>query len=287
MYLDLPIIDDIRKIPINFNSAFLIKKGCQNMNAVNTWNIDYLIKNFKNCSFPVEKYKNYNDFSKTNVIKKVNVPFNKIVDKIKGTNPYYYLAEQNLLDYKDKINQKLITDVVHYHDSQRKYEQCLIFFGYNSRSGCHIHGSEDYILNQIFGKKIVYLFDYDDNPTLKFGKNGSNFTEKNFYDLDHSKYKIYKVELEPGDSLLIPPWFFHAVEGVGYSCSITKTYQRTDRNYLYQIKYKILKNILKLGYYNQVQSEQIKFFKFYFFVLILSIICIVMFIKIILKKKYK
>jgi hypothetical protein len=46
--------------------------------------------------------------------------------------------------------------------------------------------------------------------------------------MDHSKMNIYKVELEEGDSLTIPPWWFHAVQGLGVSCSVTKTYKRND-----------------------------------------------------------
>ena len=51
--------------------------------------------------------------------------------------------------------------------------------------------------------------------------------------MDHSKMKIYKVELEEGDSLMIPPWWWHAVEGIGLNCSITKTYERSDYSYVY------------------------------------------------------
>ena len=55
-------------------------------------------------------------------------------------------------------------------------------------------------------KKIVYLFDYYDNKELTKGLGlfKSNFLTENFFHLDHSKLKIYKVEVNEGDCLTIP-----------------------------------------------------------------------------------
>ena len=68
---------------------------------------------------------------------------------------------------------------------------------------------------------------------------------------------IYKVVLKPGDSLCIPPWWWHAVQGVGFSCSITKIFKRknikylSSNNYLYvlSIRQKISEFILGIYIY--------------------------------------
>ena len=112
----------------------------------------------------------------------------------------------------------------------------------------NLHILHDYILNQIIGTKTIYLFHYKDNPSLKmhsFLSKNNNFIKQNFFNLNHSQLKLYKVTLQPGDSLMIPPWWFHAVHGHQFSCSITKVYQRN--NYKYLQSYKYLKFLHILG----------------------------------------
>ena len=55
-----------------------------------------------------------------------------------------------------------------------------------------------------------------------------NFVKDNFFEIDHSKMNIYKIDMDEGDSLIIPPWWLHAVEGFDVTVSITKTYSRGD-----------------------------------------------------------
>lgn len=131
-----------------------------------------------------------------------------------------------------------------------------MFFGKNVGSTTHVHVSNDYILNQIFGEKTVYLFDFYDNSDqgLKFGNpcdpNDELFLKKDTMEVfdfdirltDHNKLKIYKVVLKPGDSLLIPPWWWHNAFSQDFSCSITKKYWRTDQSYLLKYSELLLYN---------------------------------------------
>ena len=94
--------------------------------------------------------------------------------------------------------------------------------------------------------KLVSRFDFYDNydQGLKFGNpcdpNDELFLKKDTMEVfdfdirltDHNKLKIYKVVLKPGDSLLIPPWWWHNAFSEDFSCSITKKYWRTDHSYL-------------------------------------------------------
>jgi ribosomal protein L16 Arg81 hydroxylase len=79
------------------------------------------------------------------------------------------------------------------------------------------------------------MFDYYDNPSIElfsiFSKK-PNCINDNFWELDLSKYKLYKVVLKPGDCLFIPPWWYHAVKGIDLSYSVSMFYERTDFNYL-------------------------------------------------------
>jgi hypothetical protein len=60
----------------------------------------------------------------------------------------------------------------------------------------------------------------------------SNFAKEDFFQLDHSKMKVYKVTLQPGDSLMIPPWSWHATQGHGINMSLTQIFNRSDLTYL-------------------------------------------------------
>lgn len=236
MFLKVKTIEDIKKLPENFNEPILFKNGCKSMPAINKWNLDYLKKKMQNILFPVEIYDNRDDMGSSLIKKQLEISFDKIIKKIKNDKPpYHYCAEIDLFEYEDYIHDDIFNDIQYEYDSIRTPKNSLIFVGKDTKSGCHIHGGEDYMLNQIFGRKIVYMFDFEDNSFLKMNSIFSryaNFKEDNFFKLDWNKLKIYKVELNPGDSLLIPPWWFHAVQGFNYSCSITKTFERTENNFL-------------------------------------------------------
>ncbi len=142
-----------------------------------------------------------------------------------------------------------------YHDIEdntiynRENFSNLIFFGYNKRSGCHLHVSHDFMLNQIIGKKEVYLFNYDANPNLKMKhihQERNNFLSDDFFSMDLSQLNYQKVCLDEGDSLCIPPFWFHATNGIDINCSITKVFERNYEEYFYKIPYLYLLKIYNL-----------------------------------------
>lgn len=262
MYLEIKTVTKFEEIDYNnFKEPVLISEGCLSMPAVKKWSKDYLEAGFKNTPVYVEVYKNKELMGRnTSYAKKKKIPFNEFINYIfTEKSPFYYFAQQpikNCLKYDIKCD----------FDKLRQSIEQYIFIGYHSLSGCHIHVSHDFILNQITGTKTVYMFDYNDNPTLKmnpFISSIFNFIKDNFFKLDHDKYKIYKVVLKPGNSLLIPPWWFHAVQGNEFSCSITKVYKRTNINYLKKDKY------LHFLYYRMNIKKYILYFLIFLLVVLL------------------
>jgi len=238
MYYSIDVIYDIKHVDyLNFRKPYLFKGGCSNMKIIkdDNNNIGYLNTELGNIDFPVETYENKNKMGETRIKNYENKNFNIIHEKIiNDEKPYHYLAEVDLLETKG-VPEEFLGNFELEIDKYRENDGILIFFGNNGKSGCHLHTSHDYILNQIIGEKVVYMFDYYDNK-IEFDSilsSKPNFTKENFFDMDHRKMKIYKIELEEGDSLFIPPWWFHAVEGKEINCSITKTYDRSD--YLYAL----------------------------------------------------
>jgi hypothetical protein len=250
MYYSVDLIYDISdNYKYNdFDKPYLFKGGCLDMEIFKKRNkLKFIKKKLKNVKFDVELYENKRNMGETKVKKTKNSRFSKIYRRIiQDTPPYNYLAEVDLLEYD--INDCLMDKFHMKMDNYKEEEGNLLFFGKNARSGCHYHSHEDYILNQVVGKKIVYMFDYYDNKVEMHGlfSGRANFTKDNFFDMDLSNMKVYKVELEEGDSLFIPPWWYHAVEGVGLNLSITKVYPRNNYNYLFDKPYMLLLVILSI-----------------------------------------
>lgn len=217
----------------NFNEPIVFRNNCKNNLAYKQWNIHSLPVIFKREKLPVEVYKNENNYKSTIIEDEERYYKMKNIIKHFQSNkkPYIYCAEVNLNEYKNLNLDKYFNN---FNVTKRKALSHLLYFGNNARTNCHLHVHDDYLLNQIFGRKTVYLFDYFDNNLEKNNlfSNLSNFIKKDFFKLDHSKMKIYKVVLNPGDSLSIPPWWWHATIGEGINCSLTVLYPRHNLLYL-------------------------------------------------------
>lgn len=230
---------------MNFEKPILVEHGCADMAAVSKWTPEYLNHVLADTIVHVEEYDSRDHMGMTNFKTSTSMAFNQYMKRMMGNGPpYYYFAEQSVRQYvdvdiaKDEHDSKtsiILQDIECGFDRIREPEDELFFLGKDTRSGCHLHVHGDYVLNQIIGKKTLYLFDFSENKDMNmnaFWSENCNFTKFNLFDMDHSKLKLYKVVLNPGNSLLIPPWWFHAVEGHGVSCSITKIYERKNRSYL-------------------------------------------------------
>ena len=237
MYLSVETVNNINEIPEkkNFTKPYLIKGGCKEMAIFKKSNTsDFVYDSLKDVVFAVEVYNNRKDMAVTNEQTHLNLSFSELLENMnrKNEQKYYYMADIDLDNYNVSKNFKsnFITDF----DNINKREGLLMFYGKNTLSGCHFHTSNDYILNQIIGEKTVYMFDYNTENIEYAGVLDvrSNFIKENFFELDHSKMNIYKIDMKPGDSLIIPPWWLHAVEGFDTTMSITKTYNRDDYWYI-------------------------------------------------------
>lgn len=242
MYLKVKELNSFINIK-TINEPIVVRHGCSDMSAVKKWNKKYLLEKLENHEFELECYKKKIDMEIMKA-KKVPMKFKQFIDICDRNKfgPFYYLAEEDLEDIKFDIDEDIYFDVLGQVDSIfNNLESNKLFIGTNCKSGCHIHVSSDFILNQLVGNKIVYLFDYGENyvSSRRFFSRSFNFSKENFFRMSHKGKKIYKVLLRPGDSLCIPPWWWHAVEGIGFSCSITKVFKREDNKYFYKHPYLI------------------------------------------------
>lgn len=238
MYLKIDEFNSIDEIPdyYNFTRPHVIRGGCKSMKIFSEKDkLQFFYKHLHKNEFNTEIYNTFTEMESTDVKNYVSQPFSETYNNIlTGSIPHNYIADMDVLDCDFTINSKFKNYFTYNMDTKRSNNGILLFFGNNSRSGAHIHTGNDYILNQIYGKKTIYIFDFYDNPLQTFGifSDRSNFLKDNIFQLDHSKLKIYKVVLNEGDSLTIPPWWWHAARAHDVSISVTKTYVRTSHLYL-------------------------------------------------------
>ena len=229
MYLTIDTYNNIDDLPEekNFSKPYLIKGGCKNMAIFKKENIlDYINETLGDIEFETEIYDNKKDMTETKVSNYENIKINDTINMIKK-GKICYIADVDLQEYE--VPTTFTDQFYSEYDDKFKNNRKLLFYGKDTISGCHIHSSNDYFLNQIVGNKIVYMFALNDNVEMDgIFSERFNFTKNKFSEMDHSKLTIYEAKMEPGDTLIIPPWWLHTVEGFGNTVSITKTYDRTD-----------------------------------------------------------
>lgn len=253
MYLKLDEFNKMEDIPdyYNFKKPCVIRGGCKSMKIFSKKDILHYIHNqLKDKTVTAEIYENLKDMEMTDIKIHIDEKFSKTYDYIiNNKTPYRYIADTNLKD-ENIYNGDLIDNFRYNIDDNRANNGTLLFFGNNGCSGAHIHCANDYILNQIVGKKTFVMCDYSDNDLEMFSLSSdrANFLKQNIINLDPSKYKLYKVELNPGDSITIPPWWWHATTSNDISLSITTTYGRTNNLFMFYYLRILVMNLYELMY---------------------------------------
>ena len=237
-------LTELKPIPYNkineelfnpVNIPVFIKGGCKNMEARFKWDdLHYLKEKMNNANVDVETYKSSEDYKTSNADIK-NMGFDKYIENMKAN---IYLPDCSLVKLKGEsnIHHNIFNDLENTMDEVMGLPEIpldyFLFMGINTKSGCHCHVEEDFIVNQIVGTKRFYLMNYKELKPNHILHKRNNFSKKSFWELDRDKYDIYYVDLEPGDMLTIPPWWWHAVRSNDLTIAVTKIYQREDMSYL-------------------------------------------------------
>ncbi len=277
MYLKINEFDNIDDIPdyFDFQYPYVIRGGCKSMKIFSIEHkLQFFLTHFKNVKCRTELYNSISEMENNETLGITINPFIETYDYIiNKKKPYHFIADFDIKDEESDVNAQVLSYFNLDMDKKRDNKNILLFLGNDSRSGAHIHLINDYVLNQIYGKKTIYMFDYNDNPLETDGifSQNTNFLKDNIFQLDHSKLKIYKVELNEGDILTIPPWWWHAAKGTDLSLSITKTYLRNDYRYVITKPY-ILSVIITEFIVNIYNYLYYVFEKNDIFIIILSLI---------------
>lgn len=218
-----------------FTKPVVIRGGCKEMPAFKKWNLKYMKEVLGNEKIETEIFESLEDmqttkgvkrrFSEHNFLELSRLIFNK-------EPPFYYPSNSYLnLSFGDS-HKKLIQDTEHPSDDYRSVKNDMksaisFFIGNNTYTGSHVHIFSDFLVSVLVGKKIFYMWSFTDNPEVNHEEFHSiHYHTKNFWKRDHSNMKIYKVELNAGDSMILPPWWYHAVYSPGFCIGIAKVYIR-------------------------------------------------------------
>ena len=218
-----------------FTKPVVIRGGCKEMPAFKKWNLKYMKEVFGNKQVNADVFETLEDMQITNPLNNKQgfegnfLELSRLI--FNKEPPFYYPSNWYLnIDWED--HNKLIKDTIHPSDEYRSVKHDMksaisFFMGNNTYTGSHVHIFSDFLVNVLVGKKIFYMWSFTDNPKVNFEDfHKVHYHKKNFWKRDHSKMKIFKVELNAGDSMLLPPWWYHAVYSPGFCIGIAKVYIR-------------------------------------------------------------
>lgn len=253
----------------NFKTPLILRGFCKNTNAYKNWNTETMPKIFGTNKVEVECYLDEEDYKRGIVCDVSMMDMKEYIERIEK-DERYYLAEIGLDEFD---NPELDMDIYIKNDYLNNLNESekVIFFGKNASSSCHFHIWQNYLLHQIIGKKTLYMFDFNDNDDqLKRGSPWDIYRKFTFWkhndkilnmkdEEERKKLKLYKVTLEPGDSLMIPPWWYHDTTGHGLSCSITTKYDDPNmQSYLFKYFHILLCKIcicFEICYYKNTKEK--------------------------------
>ena len=205
--------------------------------------------------------------------------FNEYLDNLDNPDSQYYgktyVPDCDLMGYEGYIHGDIYKDVINPRevmDLQLKNgdgdygipDACNLYIGRDTKTGTHCHIEDDFMLNQIIGKKRIYCLDFEHLTINSFFSIYTNFSKENFFEMDWDKMDIYYAELEPGDSFCFPPWYWHAVESDDYTIGITKVWERNDQWEVYKSHPKYLPLKRRFWFSSMLPKLFIEFARKYF-----------------------
>jgi len=235
------------------NEPVILRGFYKNTIAYNKWNKDNLSEKFGKNKVRIESYNDYTSFILNEVDNDKLYNMSQFIEK--KDKEFLYIGEISISDFKKET---LYRDIDNPSVNIEPYDSVIFCGNHNSGSHTHIHLEPfDYILNQVIGTKTMYLFDLNDNVDQNLGISSpfnvhsrfifdyNTFNTVNLRLIKHQKLKIYKVTLNPGDSIIIPPWWWHNGICNEFSLSITDKYER-DPSFFYKYPYLFYNHIITI-----------------------------------------
>lgn len=201
---------------VSKNRPCLIKGAVKNWPASQKWkNKDYWITTCKNEKKDIATRMNYFSWKRKKEGRE-SVPFHDAIERLfEGRDHVFSMPSQ--LVTENNLFSGIIKDLPGFPFLQKKkaplWDSARVVYIYRSASTAwHVHNCDETLMSQVKGTKQVALLP----ATMPHAKYVTNFMEKEMYlegeVLDPSwDLKPVVVNVEEGDTLYIPPHWFHCV----------------------------------------------------------------------------
>lgn len=200
--------------------------------ALQLWNPQYLKEKYGEVEVEIQANRNSDPEYELQVDKHRKKMFLKdYVQSIQTggkTNDYYMVANNQNLDKSDLKN--LLTDIdifPEYLDPANSQQRIFFWFGPGGTITPLHHDTSNIILAQVYGRKLIKMISPDQSPLL-YNYRGV-FSKVDCAHPDYEKYPLYsqvksiEVILEPGEAIFIPVGWWHYVEALDVSISVSFT----------------------------------------------------------------
>ena len=207
---------------INSRSPSIITGWLENISELRKWSFDYFER--LNPDYIVSIKKNIPEQEKTKLLQ---MTIKEYIDFIRK-NTYkgnYYLSEDIHYLSSNTIDSEINDFFSKYFMNIGHIKTNALWIGPNqSKTGLHYDKDHINLLCQVKGEKKIVLFSPLQTPYLyqsdKYD-NGAILSHINFWNPDLKKYPLFnqakyvEIILHEGQILIIPPFWWHAIENIG------------------------------------------------------------------------
>lgn len=224
---------------VNNNVPVLIKGSVKNWPASQKWNDQYLIEAVGKKTVSMYKSMNFNN-AKHRAQHCQRVEFSEALAErnLEETSPVsipHMIMDEQWIGFdgklvKDKL-ECLLPDLGKFSFTREQKKGMSspffrLFLYRNAGTGWHEHPVDEYLLSQIKGGKVVGLMPSRNNPYYKelhnYFATDEYLNDPSFFD----KYSdfIHMVQVDEGDSLYVPPYWFHGIDTADTNPGISVVY---------------------------------------------------------------
>nr|VFK55122.1 MAG: Ribosomal protein L16 Arg81 hydroxylase, contains JmjC domain [Candidatus Kentron sp. TUN]VFK61083.1 MAG: Ribosomal protein L16 Arg81 hydroxylase, contains JmjC domain [Candidatus Kentron sp. TUN] len=232
--------EDFRGDFVEQHRPLLIKGGIEHWNAISLWDNDYLRERVGFHTVSVETSRDQFQGRLFTDAQKVDMPFPRFLDRLslpEGKTDYFVAAFQfpELLADMPDIEISSVFRIQH--------RQRMIM----TRGGNYIAFHYDWYQNllcQVAGGKTLILADITGTPNMSrmIETEYTNYSPINLIDPnvaqypDFAKTSLIRVDLEEGDLLYLPPFWWHTVESRDRNIAISISFFETNAELVYMLR---------------------------------------------------
>ncbi len=226
-------LTDFRKNFLNKNQPVVLEGFGNKWEAIKKWNSAFFLENYGEEIIPMRI--NTSVISENN-IEFVKTKFKNFIKHLNDGEDVYASSIENIAnnnpELRTDLNIKQLSDYTHLRSNRKILSTQFFISNSKARTGLHCAVSTN-MFTQITGQKKWTLIDpkYSkwlhiiERKNMLYAGSVVDYNKSND-ELEKEGFPLYryvpkiKATLNPGDGLLIPQWWWHSVDNVGFSIGV-------------------------------------------------------------------